>query len=68
MPEGATAIHDAARCGHVPVLDCLLEAGADPDEVDHSSWTPLHLAAGRGLVDVVPAQSLPRAQRVLGTQ
>lgn len=41
----ATAVSRAARLGHVSVLDCLLQAGANPDIPNVKSQYPLHFAA-----------------------
>lgn len=41
----ATAVSRAARLGHVSVLDCLLQAGANPDIPNIKSQYPLHFAA-----------------------
>ncbi|CAK0825519.1 unnamed protein product [Prorocentrum cordatum] len=41
----ATAVSRAARQGHVSVLECLLQAGADPDIPNMKSQYPLHFAA-----------------------
>ncbi|TYZ58873.1 hypothetical protein PybrP1_000509 [[Pythium] brassicae (nom. inval.)] len=43
-----TALHYACRHGQVYVVQLLVGRGADPDAVDESGNTPLHLAAGWG--------------------
>ena len=46
--RGMTAIHVASLCGHVGIVDFLLEHDADPDDADADGSTPLHCAASRG--------------------
>ncbi|EQC34298.1 TKL protein kinase [Saprolegnia diclina VS20] len=49
-----TALHWAAANGHAPIVEMLLEAGADTDPVQASDlWTPLMLAAAHGHTAVV---------------
>eukprot|EP00434_Breviolum_minutum_P015901 symbB.v1.2.014013.t2/scaffold1012.1/size144332/6 len=43
--EGVTALHVAARQGHLECINLLVQAGA---EIDHGPVTPLHLAARHG--------------------
>ena len=49
--DGCTALHAAARAGHVPIIRMLLEAGADALAVDTAQRTPLHhvAVAGHGI-------------------
>ena len=42
--RGDTALHDAARNGHLPVVRALLEAKATPDMPNHSGQSPLDMA------------------------
>ena len=44
---------DAARQGDVPAVRALLEAGADPNVARGDGLTALHIAAGRGNLDIV---------------
>jgi ankyrin repeat protein len=46
----STALHYAARKGHVDVVKVLLENGADVNAVEQDNWTALHIAAGKGHV------------------
>ena len=46
--DGTSALHAAARAGHVNILRLLLEAGADALAVDAELRTPLHLVAMEG--------------------
>lgn len=48
--EGCTALHYAAKNGHIRLLKTLLDLGADPFPLNHSSKTPLCLAvSGKNL-------------------
>ncbi len=42
---GDTALHRAAGCGHVRILELLLSNGADVNAKDHAGNTPLHMAS-----------------------
>ena len=46
--DGKTALHHAARHGHVEVIDVLLEAGASPLQRDAKGRSPLDLASQFG--------------------
>jgi ankyrin repeat protein len=46
-------LHEAARLGHVQIVEMLLEAGADPRRVDAEGRTPLDLAAAKGHTAIV---------------
>ena len=53
-------LHEAARQGHLPIVEMLLDAGADPRQLDATHCTPLDLAAARGHTAIVE-----RLQRAL---
>lgn len=57
--DGATALHIAAREGHLSVAETLLAAGAWPDgrasDEDCEDPTPLHEASAQGGVEVAKA-------------
>eukprot|EP00966_Prymnesium_polylepis_P301507 6966203-Prymnesium_polylepis.1 len=53
--EGRTALQAAAESGHADVCAFLLSQGANPNQQDHQSWTPLHHAACRGHLEAVRA-------------
>ncbi|CAJ1449817.1 unnamed protein product [Effrenium voratum] len=51
---GRSALHVAAERGHVEVVHCLLDSGADKDRADtRSRHTPMHDAAKNGHHEVV---------------
>ena len=49
----ATAVHEAAWCGQVAVLRCLVNLRASVDAADRHGRRPLHLAAEAGQVEVL---------------
>lgn len=53
--EGRTALHLAAKYGHLKMVEFLLEKGAKPDAQGYDGQTPLHLAAEAGEFQVVAA-------------
>lgn len=46
--EGCTPLHHAAAFGHLQIVGCLLECGADLEARDNERWTVLHHAAWNG--------------------
>lgn len=52
-PLGHTALFAAARQGHAPIIERLLQAGADPNRRDFLDETPLHWAAENGHLEAV---------------
>ena len=50
---GRTAMHVAAKAGHVDCVQALIEVGGDVMAKDTFGVTPLHLAAGEGKEDMV---------------
>jgi len=53
--EGKTALHCAARCGHVSMIHLLCQAGANKNAKDDKGKTPLMWATVRGHAEVVGA-------------
>ena len=49
---GTTALHEAARAGHLAVVKLLVEKGANLHAPDFSGLTPLKLAQGRRKTEV----------------
>lgn len=54
---GTTPLHEAAGGdgGNIAAVRTLLELGAEPDPIDGSGKTPLHMAAFRGDLDCIKA-------------
>lgn len=50
---GRTALHWAAKHGHVEILELLLIRATDLDIQTYSGWTSLHFAAQHGNVEIV---------------
>ena len=53
FPLGTTALHEASSCGHGDCVAWLLDEKADPQLMDGSGCTPLHLAAIHGHAEVI---------------
>lgn len=51
--QGWTPLFIASIEGHVSIVQCLLEAKANPRLCDHVGWTPMEHAAFRGHMEVV---------------
>lgn len=51
--DGLTGLHEAAICGNVPMVEFLVDHGANVDCCDNEGWTPLHAAASLGQINVV---------------
>ncbi len=47
---GLVPLHNACSFGHADVTKLLLDSGANPNELDNWSYTPLHEAASKGKV------------------
>jgi ankyrin repeat protein len=60
---GETALHLAARLGHVKVAEVLLAHGADVNARDSGEFTPLHKAASYGRGEVVALLLAHKADR-----
>jgi ankyrin repeat protein len=76
MPPGSTALHIAVRCGHGPVVDALIAAGASLDARNSAGRTALHdalefdhdmrdrLIEGGATIDICHAAFMDLADRV----
>ncbi|XP_078261911.1 ankyrin repeat and SOCS box protein 3 [Rhinoraja longicauda] len=51
--EGETALHLAAKHGHLKIAKILLQAGANPNAVTNENVTPLFLAAEKGHIAII---------------
>lgn len=50
---GYTPLHVAARINHIPIINRLVDAGADLTLRTIHGWTPLHIASMSGRLDAV---------------
>ena len=66
--DGIMGIHVAACHGHLEIMELLLEAGSDKDEVMIHDFTVLHMAALHGRVDVVGFLLEARADKDAATR
>lgn len=46
--QGRTAVHFAASCGHVAMVEYLLQSGGSPSLPDKHGYTPIHWSAYNG--------------------
>ena len=61
---GLTALHYAVRGGKLPLIQLLLERGAEVDAMDKGGLTPLlHLSTTRSKADPIPVMELLAASR-----
>ena len=51
--DNVTPLHDSCAFNHVEITVHLLKHGADVDCRDNTDWTPLHLAAQEGHLNIV---------------
>ena len=60
--RGLTALHHAARCGHVEVIEQLINRGADLEAANRHGHVPLSVAVEANQLDAVKRllRSLPR--------
>ncbi|CAG8609688.1 5261_t:CDS:2, partial [Funneliformis mosseae] len=52
--RGSTALHRAARSGHIEMVVVLLQLGADVNAKDENDWAPLHEAISQNHLNVCP--------------
>lgn len=51
--EQGTALHEAALCGHVSVIEVLLKYNANVRATTTKNWTPLHASSWTGQLECV---------------
>ena len=51
--DGSTPLHCAADCGHITIVEHLLNKGADINAIEVHGSTPLHFAAKSGHTNIV---------------
>lgn len=56
LPMNQTPLMAAAAAGNIPLVDALLERGANPENTDHHGWTAVHWALREALRDPGYAQ------------
>ena len=57
-----TPLHIAVHKGHTEIAAILVVAGANPNAKDHKGRTPVHLAAGRGVVQGIVSGTKSKAK------
>lgn len=57
-----TALHYASVGGHISSAVALLKAGADTTSVNEDGHTPLDLASGEGMIEVLKHRGLPQSE------
>lgn len=53
IPEGLTALLAGCENGSLPIVDALLQAGADPNTLSEAGFSPLIIASSHGRLDIV---------------
>lgn len=48
--QGRTPVHFAAACGHVAIVDQLLQAEGSSTTPDKNGYSPIHWAAYNGML------------------
>ena len=51
LPMNQTPLMAAAAAGNIPLVDALLERGANPENTDHHGWNAVHWALREALRD-----------------
>ena len=51
--DGITNMHLACESGNEDEVKFLLENGANPNQICHDDWTPLHVSSARGDTSIV---------------
>ena len=64
---GLAPLHIAARNGHLAVLTLLLSLDANPNQLDHIQWSPLHWACKNNHDDCIALLTEHSSIEVQGT-
>lgn len=49
--DNASALYEACKNGHVPIVEFLLSQGADANRANKDGLLPLHIAAKKGICE-----------------